>query len=103
MVKERNLSKIKSCPMEIFSGPNSGIDDFGRSYYFCSDNLFEHLYQNKIFPGIRIDGTDFGGKTTTDVESYFNKKNLPFSNLHILLSFEDKIATLFRSGSVGQF
>lgn len=55
---------------------------------------FEKRYQNKIYPGVRVDGMLFGGKEGGDVERYFLEKSEPFDNLQLILSFEDKIATI---------
>lgn len=55
---------------------------------------FEKSYQQRIYPGVRIDGISFGGKTPDEVEQYYARKSQPFSNLNIILAFEDKIATL---------
>lgn len=58
---------------------------------------FEKKYQRLIYPGVKIDGMQFGGKTQDEVASYFAQKSIPFQNIKINLVFEDKIATL--SGS----
>lgn len=55
---------------------------------------FEKTYEQKIYPGVRIDGLSFGGKSREFVKDYFEKKSAPFANLVITLQFEDKIATL---------
>ncbi len=55
---------------------------------------FEKTYKNRIYPGVKIDGISFGGKTKEEVEDYFLKKNKPFENFKITLSFEDNIATI---------
>lgn len=55
---------------------------------------FEKTYQEKIYPGVKIDNILFGGKRKEEVEEYFTRKSQPFSKLSFLLKFEDKIATL---------
>lgn len=55
---------------------------------------FEITYNQKIYPGIRIDKVSFGGKKPQDIEKYFAQKNLPFANLKLTFGFEDKVATL---------
>lgn len=55
---------------------------------------FEKKYQDKIYPGVRIDGVNFGNNKKEDVEKYFIKRNEPLSKIAIVLSFEDRIATL---------
>lgn len=56
--------------------------------------IFERQYQDKIYPGVRIDTINFGGKTPLDVEVYFVKKSLPFANLSLTLTYEDAVATI---------
>lgn len=36
---------------------------------------YQKTYAEKIYPGIRIEGYDFGGKTEKEVEAYFEQKN----------------------------
>src|SRR5581483_433211 len=36
---------------------------------------FQKLYENRIYPGVIINGVSFSGKTINDVKSYFNTKN----------------------------
>src|SRR3989338_1877616 len=55
---------------------------------------FEKTYQDRIYPGVRIDGVLFGGKKPIEVEQAFDNKSQQFKQLSITLSFEDKIATL---------
>lgn len=55
---------------------------------------FEKKYRNKIYPGVKIDGKYFSGKTKEEVEEYFLEKSKPFSSLSITLVYEDKMATL---------
>lgn len=56
--------------------------------------IFENTYQNKIYPGVKIDGMNFGGKLSTDVESFFQQKSLPFQNIKLHLTYDDQIATV---------
>lgn len=37
--------------------------------------VFQQIYKNVVYPGVIINGVDFGGKKETDVENYFRKKN----------------------------
>jgi vancomycin resistance protein YoaR len=55
---------------------------------------FEKTYGDKIYPGVRIDGISFGGKTKDDVDNYFSQKNKPFKTFKITLAFESNIATI---------
>lgn len=55
---------------------------------------FEKNYQGKIYPGVKILGVNVGGKKTGEVERFLREKNLPFENLKITFSYQEKIATL---------
>lgn len=55
---------------------------------------FENSSKDKVYPGVRIDGVAFGGKSPEEVERYFKEKSIPFTRLKFTLLFEDKIATL---------
>lgn len=65
---------------------------------FAMASLFIYLsekeYSGKVYPGVTIDGLSFGGKNPKEIEDYFVSKSLPFTNLVITFSFEDKIATI---------
>lgn len=56
--------------------------------------LFEKRYEGKIYPGIKIDGVNFGEKNPKEVEEYFLKKSLPYTDIRLSFIFEDKIATI---------
>lgn len=55
---------------------------------------FEKTYAKKIYPGVRVDGVSFGGKTKEEIEEYFAQKSLPFEKLQVTLQYEDTVATL---------
>jgi vancomycin resistance protein YoaR len=98
MVKEKKQKKIKRpLLLTIFAffliGSLLGLLVLIATGVF----YFEKKYQEKVYPGVRIDGLSFGGKTEKEVELYFEEKSKPLSQLSINLTFEDKIATL--SGS----
>lgn len=55
---------------------------------------FEKNYQGRIYPGVKILGTDFGGRKKEDVKSFLEEKNLPFEALTISFEGKEKVATL---------
>lgn len=55
---------------------------------------FQHYYKEKIYPGIKINGVNFGQKSRTEVTSYFVEKNTEASNASFVFTFENKSATL---------
>lgn len=55
---------------------------------------FEQTYKQKIYPGVKVDGTSFEGKKPEEIEKYFIRKSLPFAEINLTFNFEDKISTL---------
>jgi vancomycin resistance protein YoaR len=55
---------------------------------------FETKYQNQIYPNVFIGDKWSGGLTKTEVESYWNNKNQPFSEAIFELHAGDSIATI---------
>ena len=55
---------------------------------------FKNLYREKVYPGIRIDGIDFGRKSQQDIKNYFQEKNMEASDTTFVFSFEEKMATI---------
>lgn len=97
MVKEKITSKKAVIPfypvMPVVAGIFVGLLIASGIVVYS----FEKKYSGKIYPGVRLDGMIFGGKNPEDVERYFNQKSLPFRNLSVTLTFEDKISTISAS------
>jgi len=56
--------------------------------------VFEKKYQDKIYPGVKILSVNVGGQRPWQVERFLKKKNLPFENLIISFTYQEKTATL---------
>ncbi|MFH1186767.1 MAG: VanW family protein [Candidatus Levyibacteriota bacterium] len=56
--------------------------------------VFQRIYYDKIYPGIIINGVNFGGKTTLDIEAYFEKKNSFTENTSLVFTSDYGIATV---------
>src|SRR5680860_200968 len=56
--------------------------------------IFQRIYSNKIYPGIIINGVNFGGKTQVNVEAYFEKKNSFTENTSLVFSSNYGTATI---------
>lgn len=54
---------------------------------------FQKAYEKKVYPGVRIGGVDFGGKTKDDVKAFFDKKNERFSKTRFVFSYEKEPVT----------
>lgn len=55
--------------------------------------LFQRLYGNMIYPGITINGVNFGGKSKEAVTAYFDKKNRNMADTEFTLVKDDTVAT----------
>lgn len=55
---------------------------------------FESSYKNVIYPGVKIDGINFGGKDKPFTENYFLKKSTPLHNIRLILDYGINTATL---------
>jgi len=94
MVKERKTLKHIKISLFSFFYFLIGILLALLLFAFSVIYFFEKSYSGKIYPGIRVDGVTFGGKTPKEVEDYFAQKNIPFGKLKLTFEFEDKIATV---------
>lgn len=71
-------------------GAGLGLFFLLSSFYF----LFEKKYQNRVFPGVKIEGEDFSGKTLPQIEEYFGQKNSQLGEGKFIFVFGEKVATL---------
>ncbi|OGH03073.1 MAG: hypothetical protein A2798_01440 [Candidatus Levybacteria bacterium RIFCSPHIGHO2_01_FULL_37_17] len=56
--------------------------------------FYQTLYNNQIYPGIKIQGKDFGGKTKADVKAYFDLRNEKIGMSSFVLKNDYGIATV---------
>ncbi len=55
---------------------------------------FESKYQGKIYPGIYVGEINASGKTTSEIEAYYQQKSFPFTDLTFQLTYETNVATI---------
>ncbi len=55
---------------------------------------FQNYYKEKVYPGVKINGIDFGRKTQIDVKSYFLQKNAKAGDATFIFNFEENSATV---------
>ncbi len=95
MVKEKKiLPKNKKSLIRYFFILFSLLIIFFIFFIITFNYFFEKKYRNKAYPGIRIDGIIFSGKTLNEIEKYFELKSRSFIAFDLSLNFEDKIATI---------
>ena len=51
---------------------------------------FEKTYENRLYPGIKINGINLGGKTPQEVANYFSEKNKYFAKTQITFFWEEQ-------------
>lgn len=56
--------------------------------------IFQNYYQNRVYPGITVNGIDFSNKTESEVRNYFLNKNKQISDTSFMFKFEDNTATV---------
>lgn len=64
--------------------------------FFFSSFIFifyRNAYETQVYPGVYVDGVDFGGKTQQEVEEYFNRKNDKVAGTTFTLKANDMAAT----------
>jgi vancomycin resistance protein YoaR len=56
---------------------------------------YQNNYYEKIYPGVKIDDVDAGGKTREEIEKYIDQINKPFDQIQIKLELDNNnIATI---------
>ncbi len=55
---------------------------------------FHNIYQTTVFPGVMINGVNFGGKSEKYVEKYFQQKNAQIANDTFTFSIDNTTATV---------
>lgn len=56
--------------------------------------IIRHNYTGRVYPGVRIDGVSFSGKTPEEVREYWLNQNQPFERAVLELTFEEMVATV---------
>lgn len=56
--------------------------------------FYRQTYENKVYPGITVNGIDFSGKTKQDVKKYFDTQNDKFVDSEFAITYEDEVVTL---------
>jgi len=56
--------------------------------------IFQKVYSNEVYPGVIIDGTDFGGQTELEVQNYFTEKNNKLKKTYFVFTSENEIASI---------
>lgn len=57
-------------------------------------SAYDAYYENRVYPGVVIDGVSFAGKTRDEVRDYWEKQNIPFSQAVFEFKYENTVATV---------
>ena len=55
--------------------------------------VFKNVYNNVVYPGVMVNGINFGGKTKAQVYDYFNNKNFQIKDVNFVFTNDKGIAT----------
>lgn len=55
--------------------------------------IFKSVYKDVVYPGIIINGVNFGGKTESQVYNFFNNKNYQIKDVNFVFTSDKGIAT----------
>ncbi|HEX7042171.1 MAG TPA: VanW family protein [Patescibacteria group bacterium] len=91
-----NLKKYKHLFLYIKSFYWFGIGAILGLFFLISFTfiVFQQLYKTTVFPGVTIDGVNFGGKSELYILNYFNQKNKIIQNSNFTIVVGDNIATI---------
>ncbi|HSX40978.1 MAG TPA: VanW family protein [Candidatus Saccharimonadales bacterium] len=56
--------------------------------------IFQNIYKNVVYPGVAINGVNFGGKTQKEVRSFFQMKNSLIKDTTFTLTSDKGVATV---------
>lgn len=55
--------------------------------------IFKSVYRDVVYPGIMVNGVNFGGKTQSQVYNFFNNKNYQIKDVNFVFTNDKGIAT----------
>ncbi|MCL5435361.1 MAG: VanW family protein [Patescibacteria group bacterium] len=55
--------------------------------------IFKNVYKNVVYPGVMINGVNFGGKTEIQVYNYFKNKNYQIKDINFVFTSDKGLAT----------
>lgn len=56
--------------------------------------FFKEVYKDKVYPGVKVVGQSFSGKTKKEVQDFFDKKNQEFERVKFSFKYEDLVVTI---------
>ncbi len=97
-MKKPKISKEKSAQLKKFGKFAFWFSAGGLIALFLISSFsyfaFQNLYKDRIYPGVKVNGVDFGRKTRGEVRNYFIQKNIEASKTVFIFNYEDNTATI---------
>ncbi len=72
----------------------------GLAKVFADFSFFRAKYRNKVYPGVVIDGIDFGGKSRQDVKNFFDNKSKELKSFNLTVIFEKEPVATFSASDL---
>lgn len=88
--KEKKIKLYLKSIFWFIIGASLGLFFFSSFLFF----IFQKTYSGSVYPGIAINGKDFGGKTEKEVKNFFQNKNEKIQDTKFTFKIEDNIATI---------
>lgn len=89
-IKKKHIKHVGRISFWFFTGAFIGLLLIVSFSYLG----FQSLHKDKVYPGVTINGQNFGSKSQEEVRDYFKKLNEDAANANFMFSFEENTATL---------
>src|SRR5574338_677559 len=88
-VIQKHFSVFIKSAFWFFVGITLGLF-FTFSFFFI---FFQKIYGNSVFPGVYVNGVNFGGKTEKEVAAYFDNQNAEIADTTFTFQLGKSTAT----------
>jgi vancomycin resistance protein YoaR len=90
MIKKKHKTPFRQIVLFFGTGVCFGLTVLAISYIF----FFEKTHSTRLYPGIYLDGVNFGGQDKKFIEDYFAQKSKRFSALKVFFKYDNDTATI---------
>lgn len=89
-VKKTHVKHVSRVSFWFFSGAFIAVFLVSSFSYFA----FQNYYSGKVYPGVSVDGEEFGKKSEKEIKEYFKNKNENLKADDFIFTFEKETATI---------
>jgi len=89
-VKKTYVTRFARSALWFFLGGIVGLFFFTSFLYI----VYKQTHNNLVYDGVMVNGVNFGGKTESQVKSYFTDKNKELQNIVFILKDKDTTASI---------